>query len=83
MKRVANGQEPIVRVPPIAKPVEVEVALVGVAPETGHIAVAVAVLPDGNVQNTIYATIPQILSGLNLIWGLKARQYFAPSSFCF
>jgi len=45
-------------VPPVVKVVEVQVAIVGVAPEFGDIVVAVAVLPDGNVQNIIYTTIP-------------------------
>ena len=55
-KRIANGQEPIVVIPPVVKVVEVEVALAGIAPEFRNIAVAVAVLPDGNVQSVIYYT---------------------------
>ncbi|MEK7565017.1 MAG: hypothetical protein AAB501_02155 [Patescibacteria group bacterium] len=78
-----KSKEPIVLVPPVVVPVEIQVALTGIAPEFGHVAIAVAVLPDRNVQNIICATIPQILLGLNLIWGLKARQYFAPNSFVF
>ena len=46
MKRVADGSKPVVVVPPVLKPIEVEVPLIGVAPEFGDIAVAVAVLPD-------------------------------------
>ena len=44
MKRVSNCEEPIVVIPPVLKPVEVEVALVGVAPEIRD--VPVVVLPD-------------------------------------
>jgi len=33
------------------------------------------------VKFAIYATIPRILSGLNIIWGLKARQQIPPSFF--
>ena len=73
----------MVLVPLVVIPVEVQIAFIGVAPEFSDVAVAIVVLPDGNVQNIIYATTPQILSGLNLIWGLKARQYLAPSSSVF
>ena len=45
MKRVSNCEEPIVVVPPVLEPVEVEVALVGVAPEIRDVPV-VEVLPD-------------------------------------
>ncbi len=55
-KRIAAGKETIVLVPPIVKPVEVQVALVGIVPKFGNVAVAVAVLPDGIVQNIIYYT---------------------------
>jgi hypothetical protein len=46
MKRVANEGEPVVVVPPIVKPVEVEVALRAVPVEVRHVAVAVN-LADG------------------------------------
>ena len=83
MKRISDGQEPVVAISLIVKPIEIEIAPVVVVPKFGNIAVAIAVLPDGKVQNTIYTTTPRVLSGLNLIWGLKTRQYFAPSIFIF
>lgn len=45
MKRVSNGEEPVVVVPPVLEPVEVEVALVGVAPEVRDVPV-IKVPPD-------------------------------------
>lgn len=45
MKRVSNGEEAIVVVPPVLEPVEVEVALARVAPEVRDIPV-IEVLPD-------------------------------------
>lgn len=47
MKRVANGKKPIVIEPPALKPVEVEVASVGIAPKSQNAADANAVPPDG------------------------------------
>lgn len=56
-KRVADGREAIVRVPPVAPPIEVEVALVGVPVEVRNVAIAVPVVPHGtNVQNIFRAT---------------------------
>ena len=46
MKRLAEGQEPIVRIPVVLEPVEVEVPLATVAIEIADVAVAVRVLPD-------------------------------------
>jgi len=45
MKRVSDCQEAVVVVPPVLKPVEVEVALARVAPEAGDVPVVEA-LPD-------------------------------------
>ena len=45
-KQIVKGKEPIVIVPSVVVPVEIQVALTGIAPEFGHVAIAVAVLPD-------------------------------------
>ncbi len=58
MKRFADSEETAVAVPPVVVLVQVEVALRVVPVQIGHVAVAIAVHPDGNVQNTAYATAP-------------------------
>ena len=46
MKRIAETQETIVRVPVILEPVEVQIPLLAVPVEVRDVAVAVPVLPD-------------------------------------
>ena len=46
MRRVSDGEETVVLVPPVLEPVEVEVPLVGVAPEIRDVAVAIQMPPD-------------------------------------
>lgn len=56
---VAERGKPIVGVPSIVKPVQVQVTFVRVAVQIRHIAIAVRVLPHGtNVQNAICTTTP-------------------------
>jgi hypothetical protein len=57
MKRFAKGEKTPVSIPPIVKPIEVEVALPVIPIQIGHVAVAIAVSPDRNVQSIICATI--------------------------
>ena len=45
-KRVSDGGEPIIVVPLVVEPVQVEVTLVIVLPEFRDVSVAIAVLPD-------------------------------------
>ena len=47
MKRVSEGQEPTVAVPPVLADVEVQVPLVAVPVEIRNVAVAIRVLPNG------------------------------------
>lgn len=47
MRRVAEGEKTVVVVPVIRDIVEVQVALVSVAPEVRNVAVAIAVRPNG------------------------------------
>ena len=47
-----------IRIPPVLKPVKVEVALGTMLVQIGHIAIAVSILPNRNVQNIAYATTP-------------------------
>jgi len=59
MKRVADSREPVVGIPLILEPVQVQVAPARAAPEFGRVAVAVRVPKDRtNIQNTVYATTP-------------------------
>ncbi|TSC94174.1 MAG: hypothetical protein CEN87_627 [Parcubacteria group bacterium Licking1014_1] len=59
IKRIADGEEAVVRVPPVLKIVDVQVALAGITPEFGHITIAGnRVDPHGNMQSIICATAP-------------------------
>ena len=57
MKRFAKGEETPVSIPPVVKPIEVKVALQIVPVQIGHVAVAIGVMPNRNIQSIIYATI--------------------------
>lgn len=46
MKRLAEGEEPVVRIPVVLEPIEVQVTLAIVAIEIADVTVAVRVLPD-------------------------------------
>jgi len=81
MKRVSNCEEPVVIVPPVLEPVEVEVALARVAPEIRDVPI-VKVLPD--LCRIPSMPLPlEYSQGCILIWDLKVLQYSAPSSFIF
>ena len=41
LRRHANGEEAVVRIPVVVEPVQVEVPLGGIAPEVGHVALTV------------------------------------------
>ena len=59
MKPVSYYSEPIVLVPVVLEPVEVQVAPAVIAVKIRDVAVVVPVLPDRtSVQNTIHATTP-------------------------
>ena len=53
MKRISDCGETAVLVPPVLSPVQVQVAIRTVPVQIGHIAVAIRVAPDRNVQNII------------------------------
>lgn len=55
-KKVAGGDEPIVGVEVVLKPVIVQIPLITVPVEIPHAAVTVRALPDKNMQNIIRAT---------------------------
>lgn len=57
IKRVATGEKTIVVIPVIVEIVQVQVTLVRVAVQNRHVAIAIRIPPDINVQNTIYTTI--------------------------
>jgi len=54
MKRLAETEEPRVVVPLVTRVVQVEIPVVGVAVEVGHVAVPVRVHPDGAINYTRY-----------------------------
>lgn len=47
---LADGQETIVVIPVVLEPIQIEVPLVGIAPEIGNVPVAIPVLPDRAVS---------------------------------
>jgi len=57
MKRFAKGEETPVSIPPVVKPIEVEIALQVIPIQISHVAVAVRISPDRNVQSIICTTI--------------------------
>ena len=58
IKRIADRGKPIVRVPPVAPPIQIQLALASVAVEIRDVAIAVRVLPHGtNVRKAIRATV--------------------------
>ncbi|MBU4314956.1 hypothetical protein KJ673_00960 [Patescibacteria group bacterium] len=58
MIKLADGQEPIVLVPVVVIPVEVELAVGTVPVEVGRVAVAVAVDPGGAVKIYKMSSMP-------------------------
>ena len=58
IKRLADSRETAVVIPPVVKPVEVQVTLRAVPVEIRAVAVAIRVLPDRTiVRDIVYATI--------------------------
>ena len=55
-KKVAEADEAVVGVEVVVDPVEVQVPLLTISVEARHVAVAIGIHPDRNVQNIIYAT---------------------------
>lgn len=55
IKRVSDGEKTIVRIPIVVEPIEVELAVAGVAPEISDVTI-IHVPPDRFIQNTIHAT---------------------------
>ena len=55
-KRVADGEETTVAIPAIVIPVQIEVTLGVVLVKVRNVAIAIAVHPDGNVQNIVHTT---------------------------
>lgn len=81
MKRVSNCEKAIVVVPPVLKPIEVEIPIIRVAPEIRNVPI-VKVLPD---LYRIPSTPPPFECSWDCIvfWDLKVLRYSAPSSFIF
>lgn len=69
MKRVADGEEPVVVVPVVVDPVQVEVPAIVIVPQIRDVAVTVHVGlgAERTVSKAIRITTPRILSGLNRI----------------
>ena len=63
IKKVSDGEKAIVSTPSIVEPIEIELAIVDVAPKISRVA-AIRVPPDRFIQNTIHATARLILE-----WG--------------
>lgn len=57
-KRVADDEEPVVLVPVVVDPVQVQVALRSVLVEIRDVAVAIQVLPDGAVVSYSVPPVP-------------------------
>jgi hypothetical protein len=70
MKRFADSEETIVVIPVVVEIVQVQVTLRTVLVQIRHMTVTIE-LANRNVQNTIYATTPRILSELYIIRYLK------------
>ncbi|OGH93549.1 MAG: hypothetical protein A2534_00095 [Candidatus Magasanikbacteria bacterium RIFOXYD2_FULL_39_9] len=54
MKKLAETEEPYAAAPLAARVVQVEVPVVGIAIEIGHVAVPVRIHPDGPIKHTRY-----------------------------
>lgn len=83
MKRVSDGGEPIILVPPVLEPVEIEVALAIVLPKFRDIPVAIAILPDRSYRISSVPLPFEYSWGCILLGTSKVLQYTVPSSFVF
>ena len=76
MKRVAAGQEAIIVIPLIVVVVEVQLTLLIILIEHRNNRITITIRSrraQHHVQDIVYYTILRILSGLNLMLGMKAQ----------
>lgn len=83
MKRLSDGYEPIVRVPVIVEPVEVQVALVVVLVQDRNVEVAVRVTPPRAVfvQSAVHTTIRRMLERIASDLRFLTHEQKTPSIF--
>ena len=59
IKRVAGGDQAVVAVEVVIEVVVVQIPALAIPVEVPHVAVAVRIKPNGNMQNAIYTTAPR------------------------
>ena len=83
IKQIAGAEKPIIGVPVVLEPIEIEVPLLAIPVKVRHVAIAIRVLPDHCAKNHPCHCPSNTRMGLYLIWDIKVLQFFAPSSFVF
>lgn len=84
MKRFSDTCEPVVRIPVIVEPVQVQVPLAVVVPEIRNVPVAIPVLPDRTDYTKYHLRHhPLITLGIESYLGSLILQYLVRSSFIF